>query len=125
MKKSLLVLSLMFSVAQAIAQSEETVNETLKITTGGTFSKPKILRELEKIAVTQATVYFKTATTREVLENDLRIEPDEVQRFFSLIELLHVVHVPGLETGFRVVVLRSITEFQVVKHLVVLTRHVM
>lgn len=70
MKKTILFLAMALCLSQAIAQSKETVEETLKITGGGTFSKPKILKELDKIAITQASVYFKTATTREVLETE-------------------------------------------------------
>ncbi|HYE54687.1 MAG TPA: hypothetical protein VD996_07585 [Chitinophagaceae bacterium] len=44
--------------------------EALKILVGGTFAKPKIIPKMEKLAIAQASIYFKTATTREVYENE-------------------------------------------------------
>lgn len=44
--------------------------DNMKITAGGTFGKPKIVPSLDKLAIAQSSIYFKTATTREVLENE-------------------------------------------------------
>jgi hypothetical protein len=37
---------------------------------GGTFAKPKMLGKMDKIALAQTSIYFKTITTREVIENE-------------------------------------------------------
>lgn len=49
---------------------QKQADESMKVATGGTFGKSKIIPKLDKLAIAQASVYFKTATTREVVENE-------------------------------------------------------
>lgn len=70
MKKALLLSCCLGLSCLAFAQDAKTVDETLKVTAGGTFGKPKILKDLDRIAIAQSTIYFKTATTREVVEHE-------------------------------------------------------
>ncbi|HTN18772.1 MAG TPA: hypothetical protein VL092_13890 [Chitinophagaceae bacterium] len=70
MKKALLLSCCLGLACMAFAQDEKTVEESLKVAGGGTFGKAKILKDLDRIAIAQSTIYFKTATTREVYENE-------------------------------------------------------
>jgi hypothetical protein len=70
MRKLPICLLLLFFASVTKAQDEKLVDETLKVSGGGTFSKPKMLGNLQKLALAQTSIYFKTITTREVLENE-------------------------------------------------------
>lgn len=66
----LLLLALTFS---AYSQDEKTVDQTLKMYVGGSFAKPKIFGKMDKIAIAQSSIYFKTVTTREVVETERNV----------------------------------------------------
>lgn len=70
MKQMLFTLFLASCVFVSRAQDEKTVDETLKMYVGGTFGKAKMFGKMEKLALAQTSIYFKTATTREVIENE-------------------------------------------------------
>lgn len=60
-------LLLVFSV---YSQDEKTVDETLKMFVGGSFGKAKMFGKMDKLALAQTSIYFKTVTTREVVEHE-------------------------------------------------------
>ena len=69
MKYSILLLLLIqFSFAEAQKNKEK--DEKFVFVKTGTFFKPKLVPALDKLAVAQATVIFKQATTEEFLENE-------------------------------------------------------
>jgi hypothetical protein len=70
MKQIFFLFNLLLFMLLLNAQDEKTVDETFKIYTGGTFGKPKMFGKMEKLALAQTSIYFKTATTREVIENE-------------------------------------------------------
>lgn len=63
-------LTLAFVYANAQPDFQKQADESLKVAVGGTFGKSKIIPKLDKLAIAQASIYFKTATTREVYENE-------------------------------------------------------
>ena len=69
MNKYLLCLCVLFATVVK-AQDEKLADETFKMYVGGTFAKPKMFGKMEKLALAQTSIYFKTATTREVIENE-------------------------------------------------------
>lgn len=46
------------------------IDKTFTISGGGTFSKAKMMSKMDKLALAQTSIYFKTATTREVIEHE-------------------------------------------------------
>jgi hypothetical protein len=71
MKKVLSVFCpLLLFVLVGRTQDEKTVDETFKMYVGGSFAKPKMFGKMEKIALAQTSIYFKTVTTREVIEQE-------------------------------------------------------
>lgn len=71
MKKGLLLCSsLLLFVLLGRTQDEKTVDETFKMYVGGSFAKAKMFGKMEKIALAQTSIYFKTVTTREVIEQE-------------------------------------------------------
>jgi hypothetical protein len=69
MKKFFLFSVIAISLS-AFGQDEKTVDETLKMYVGGSFAKPKMFGKMDKIAIAQSSIYFKTVTTREVIEHE-------------------------------------------------------
>ena len=67
---SLLMSICLLAVITAFSQDEKSVDETFKMYAGGTFGKGKMFGKMEKLALAQTSIYFKTATTREVIENE-------------------------------------------------------
>lgn len=57
------------ATALAFAQKDGE-GDALKIAAGGTFGKPKIFKDMKALAIPQATVYYKTATTEEIVESE-------------------------------------------------------
>ncbi len=70
MKRIFFFLVSVCSIQASWSQDEKTVDETLKMYVGGTFGKAKMFGKLEKLALAQTSIYFKTATTREIIENE-------------------------------------------------------
>ena len=52
------------------ANVEKIADESLDVAVGGTFGKSKIIPRLDKLAIAQASIYFKNITTREVVEHE-------------------------------------------------------
>lgn len=69
MRRQLLAAILVLSVISVSAQNPDH-DDALKVVVGGTFGKPKIIPKMTKLALAQTSIYFKTATTREVYENE-------------------------------------------------------
>jgi len=70
MKKLLLLFTCSTLFFSGIAQNAGDDAEAFEFTVGGTFGKPKIVPKLDKLAIAQASIYFKNASTREVYENE-------------------------------------------------------
>ncbi|MGZ8545329.1 MAG: hypothetical protein ACXWV0_08535, partial [Flavisolibacter sp.] len=70
MKQTVFFLVMICMIQTSLAQDEKTVDETLKMYVGGTFGKARMFGKLEKLALAQTSIYFKTATTREVIESE-------------------------------------------------------
>ena len=73
MKRTAIFLSLSFLFSmQLTAQTDfsKQADESMKVAVGGTFGKSKIIPRLDKLAIAQASIYFKTASTSEVIENE-------------------------------------------------------
>ena len=67
MKKNL-VLPLFLAVAMSASAQPDP--DALKVQGGGSMGKKTIVPKLDKLAVAQSTIIFKTATTREMLKNE-------------------------------------------------------
>jgi hypothetical protein len=64
---------LVFAFSSVFAQPQmdpKTIDKTFSISGGGTFSKPKMMSKMDKLALAQTSIYFKTATTREIIEHE-------------------------------------------------------
>jgi len=70
MKRSALLVYTLSFCSLVFAQDEKNADETFKMFTGGTFAKAKMFGKMEKLALAQTSIYFKTATTREVIEHE-------------------------------------------------------
>ena len=57
-------------ISSVCAQDEKDVEETLKMYVGGTFGKAKMFGKMDKLALAKTSIYFKTITTREVIEHE-------------------------------------------------------
>lgn len=68
-KRQLFAVAFALLAISASAQNPEP-DEALKVVVGGTFGKPKIIPKMNSLAVAQTSIYFKTASTREVYENE-------------------------------------------------------
>lgn len=73
MKKLLLLVFVVFAV-KTNAQTEEQKNlaKAVNITGGGTFFKPKIMKELNALALAQVMVDFKNISSKSITEREKR-----------------------------------------------------
>lgn len=69
MKRLLLLQLIAICFLSAAAQKKKN-DEKFDFAATGTFSKPRIVPGMDKLAIAQATVIFKQATTKEHLENE-------------------------------------------------------
>jgi hypothetical protein len=65
--KAILMICLMASWGSLSAQ---TADEAISITGGGAMGKKTIIPKLSKVGITQATIFFKTVTTKEFFKNE-------------------------------------------------------
>ena len=68
--KKIFSLILIVAAFSGYSQDEKTVDETLKMYVGGSFAKAKMFGKMDKIAIAQSSIYFKTVTTREIIEHE-------------------------------------------------------